>query len=374
MSGQGGQGKARLISVDFMRGLAVGWMILANNPGDYMHVYKEMVHAKWNGWTATDFVFPIFLFLVGVSAALAVNREKVLSGQVEHFWRKAFKRTAILFALGLFENAFPHFDLHHLRIPGVLQRIAIVYISVVWLHLYCDRKTILALIVAILGGYWLLLEDVAVPGLGYPNLDDALNLEGWLDQKFLHNHIWEYDTTWDPEGLLSTIPAIGMGLIGVLCGRWLRQGGDMHLGRVFLYGLALHLGGLLWNFNFPINKNLFTSSFVVFVGGAAVMLLVLCHWWMDIRGKTWGTKPFLVLGLNALTIYMASEIINVLLYITKVQLSDGAQKCLHFYLYDVFFAFWQHHYLASLAWSLSFLLALMIPAWIMYRRNIVIKI
>ncbi|WP_428558834.1 MAG: heparan-alpha-glucosaminide N-acetyltransferase domain-containing protein [Solidesulfovibrio sp. DCME] len=195
-----GAKKPRLVSVDVMRGIAVGWMILANNPGDYMHVFRQMLHAKWDGWTATDFVFPMFLFLVGVSAALAVNKQKVKAGEVPHFWPKTFKRTAILFGLGLFENAFPHFDLHHLRIPGVLQRIAIVYLAVVCLHLVFEKKGIVATIAVILIGYCALLKDVPVPGYGAPSLADDVNLEGWLDQKFLHGppQAWP-DTAWSPS-------------------------------------------------------------------------------------------------------------------------------------------------------------------------------
>jgi predicted acyltransferase len=366
--------KKRLVSVDVMRGLAVGWMILTNNPGDYMHVFREMVHAKWNGWTATDFVFPTFLFLVGVSAALAINKDKVKAGEIPHFWRKTFKRTAILFALGLFENAFPHFDLHHLRIPGVLQRIAIVYLAVVWLNLKLSNKGVLTLVAVILIGYCALLKDVPVPGYGAPSLDTAVNLEGWLDQKVLHGHIWEYDTNWDPEGILSTFPAIAMGLIGLLCGRWLRSGDETQAGLFFLYGFFMHIGGLIWNIRFPINKNLFTSSFTLFVGGAATMLLVLLHYRLDVEGKTRFTKPFLALGTNSLTIYVASEIISVLLFMIKVPVPGGHSKCLHFFLYDIFFEFWKHHYVASLAWSLSFLGVLLIPTWIMYKRGIVIKI
>jgi predicted acyltransferase len=366
--------KPRLVSVDVMRGLAVGWMILANNPGDYMHVFREMVHAKWDGWTATDFVFPTFLFLVGVSAALAVNKDKVRAGEIPHFWPKTFKRSAILFGLGLFENAFPYFDLHHLRIPGVLQRIALVYLAVVFLHLHLGNKGVMRAILVILVGYCILLKYVPVPGYGAPSLTGDINLEGWLDRKILRGHIWEYDTNWDPEGILSTFPAIAMGLIGVMCGRWLRSGDEKQAGLVFLYGFLMHVTGLAWNMRFPINKNLFTSSFALFVGGAAVMLLVLLHYRLDIQAKTRFTKPFLALGTNSLAIYVASEIIAVILFLIKVPLPNADPKCLHFFLYDIFFAFWKHHYAASLAWSLSFLAMLLVPTWVMYKRGVVIKI
>jgi len=368
------QKKTRLISVDCIRGATIAWMILANNPGDSMHVYPELTHAKWNGWTLTDFVFPIFLFLMGVSVALSVNRQKVLAHRVGGFWGKAVRRAAVLFMLGIFLNAFPYFDLAHLRIPGVLQRIALVYLGVVWLHVYLGDKGLLATVISVLAGYWLLLRYVPVPGLGFPGPDLAINMEGWLDQKFLHGHIWEYDTTWDPEGILSTFPAVAMGLIGTLCGRWLKLADSTRVGRVFFYGLAMHLAGLLLNYDLPINKNLFTSSFVLFVGGAAVMLLVLCYWWMDIRGKTAGTKAFLAMGTNSLAIYLASEVIAVILYQIEVPAGYGGVKSLHVFILDNILVFGMNPFLHSVVWSLFFLGLLFIPAWALYKKGVVIKL
>jgi predicted acyltransferase len=365
--------KTRLISVDFMRGVTIAWMILANNPGDTMHVYPELLHAKWNGWTITDFVFPIFLFLMGVSVALAVNRQKVLAHRVKGFWAKAARRAAILFALGIFMNAFPYFDLEHLRIPGVLQRIALVYLGVVWLHVRLGDKGLLTAAVSILAGYWLLLRYVPVPGLGYPDHDLAINMEGWLDQKLLHGHIWEYDTTWDPEGVLSTFPALAMGLIGTLCGRWLKLADPTRLGRVFFYGFLMHMGGLLLHLNLPINKNLFTSSFVLFVGGAAVMLLVLCYWRMDVLGKTAGTRPFLALGVNSLAIYIASEILAVVLYQIGVPAASGQATNLHSFTLGALRVFGLAPFPLSLAWSLGFLGLLFLPAWALHKHAVVIK-
>jgi predicted acyltransferase len=305
---------------------------------------------------------------------LAVNKDKIKAGQVEHFWRKTFKRTSILFILGLFLNAFPNFDLQFLRIPGVLQRIAVVYFAVVLLHIYLGKWGMLAVIVFILGSYCYLLNHMPVPGYDTPSLDPLVNLEGWLDQKFLNGHIWEYDTTWDPEGILSTFPAVAIGLIGILCGRWLRSGDGKQAKLVFLYGFLLLIGGLVWDIRFPINKSLFTSSFVLFVAGVGVMLLVLLHCLMDIAGKTRYVKPFLALGLNSLAIYVASEMITVISFMIKVPLSGGDSKSLHCYLYGFFFSSWENPYVASLAWSLSFLAFLLIPSCYMYRRGIVIKI
>ncbi|MBF0481098.1 MAG: DUF1624 domain-containing protein [Desulfovibrionaceae bacterium] len=368
------QKKTRLISVDFIRGATIAWMILANNPGDVMHVFPVLTHAKWNGWTLTDFVFPIFLFLIGVSVALSVNRQKVLARRVGGFWAKALRRAAVLFALGLFMNAFPFFDLAHLRIPGVLQRIALVYLGVLWLHVRLGDKGLLAIVVSVLAGYWLVLRFAPVPGHGYPDHDLTVNLQGWLDQKLLYGHIWEYDTEWDPEGILSTVPATALGLIGALCGRWLKLADPTSLGRVFSYGFLMHLSGLLLDYDLPINKNLFTSSFVLFVAGAAVMFLVLCYWWMDLRGNTAGTKPFLAMGVNSLAIYLASEILAVILYRIEVPGGPGKLQSLHDFTFAATNVFGANPSLHSAAWSLGFLGLLFLPAWALYKKNVVIKL
>ena len=365
--------KVRLISVDWMRGLVIAWMILANNPGDYLHVYQELTHTPWNGWTATDFVFPLFLFIVGVSVALSVNRETVRAGGGVHFWRKVFRRSALLIAIGLLENAYPYFDLASLRIPGVLQRIAVVYIAVVWLHIRLQNKGIVAVIVAVLVGYWALMAFVPIPGVGYPSMDFHANLEAWLDQVMLHNHIWQYDTQWDPEGILSTFPAMTLGLIGVLVGRWLRSGRPGML-RAFVLGLGMFLTGLLWHEWYPINKSICTSSFVLFVGGFGVMLLVAGHWLIDGRDKTAWTKPFVIMGLNPLAIYVVSEFVSATLYWIKIPDGRPGGINLQAYLFKTLFGGWTYGYLASLAWSALFLLAMFLGAWALYARRIVVKL
>lgn len=364
--------KTRLASVDFMRGLAVAGMILANNPGDRLHVYQELRHAAWNGWTAVDFIFPLFLFLVGVSVALAVNRDQAPAGEAGRFWSKVFKRALLLFSLGLLENAYLHFGLENLRIPGVLQRIAIVYLAAVWLHVRLGSRGIVSTVVAILLGYWLLLGFMPVPGVGHPSLDATANLEGWLDQLLLHNHTWKRGTSWDPEGVLSTFPAIALGLIGVLAGRWLRLGGQGVV-RVLAVGLALHLSGLFWHAWFPINKSLCSSSFVLFVGGAGVMLLAGSHWLMDGRGQVAWAKPFVILGINPLTVYVAASFLAATL--RHITLPDGMGGNMHLqaYLFRGYFSGWMQGSLASLAWAVLFLLVMFLGAWALYARRIVIK-
>ncbi|MBI4807151.1 MAG: hypothetical protein HY795_18195 [Desulfovibrio sp.] len=364
---------ARVVSVDFLRGLTVAFMIIANNPGDTWHVYRELIHARWHGWTAVDFIFPFFLFLVGVSVALAVPRDNQ-SVMKSGIWLRAFRRAAILFALGLFVNGFPFFDLESLRIPGVLQRIALVYLASLWLHSILDWRGVASVALIILVGYWLLWAFVPVPGLGRPSLDTEYNLEGWLDQMLLRGHIWEYDTTWDPEGLLSTLPCISLALFGVLAGRWIKSGKGLSPWAVFAFGLTLHVLGLVWDEWFPINKLITTSSFVLFVGGFGLMLLAMAHLVLD--GKTPGawTAPFLALGKNALFLYVASQILTKVLYVTTLPGTVFSGKSLHYWLFDGLFGFIGNRYLASVAWAVGLTAALTVVAMVMSRRNLVVKL
>jgi predicted acyltransferase len=347
-------------------------MIVVNNPGDRLHVYPELRHAAWNGWTAADLIFPIFLFLVGVCVGLAVQRDTIVAGAADDFWKKVVKRAAVLFFLGLLENAYLHFSLENLRIPGVLQRIAIVYLAAVWLHVRLGSRGIVSVVITILLGYWLLLAFVPVPGLGAPSMGADANLEGWLDQLLLHNHIWKYKTSWDPEGILSTFPAVALGLIGVLAGRWLRLGGQ-GAARVLGVGLVMLLLGLVWNAWFPINKSLCTSSFVLFVGGAGVMLLASCHWLMDVRGKVaWG-RPVVILGINPLAVYVTASFLAATLRHSKLSDGMGGEINLQAYLFGTLFSGWTHLSLASLAWGVLFLLVMFLGAWALYARRVVIK-
>jgi predicted acyltransferase len=363
----------RVVSVDFLRGLTVAFMIIANNPGDTWYVYRELIHARWHGWTAVDFIFPFFLFLVGVSVALAVRRDSQPSTKGT-IWPRALKRAGILFALGLLVNGFPFFDLESLRIPGVLQRIALVYLAALWLHLSLGWRGVTSVALVILVGYWLLWAFVPVPGLGQPSFDAEYNLEGWLDQMLLRGHIWEYDTTWDPEGLLSTLPCVSLALFGVLAGRWIKSQQGPSPWAVFALGLTLHVLGLVWDEWFPINKLITTSSFVLFVGGFGLMLLAMAHLVLDGRTPGAWMAPFLALGKNALFLYVTSQILTKVLYVTTLPWSIFSGKSLHFWLFDGLFGFIGNRYVASVAWAVGLTAVLTVVAMIMSRRNIVIKL
>jgi predicted acyltransferase len=358
--------------VDFLRGLAVAGMILANNPGDYQYVYEQLTHAQWHGWTLTDFIFPLFLFLVGVSVGLSTDRERAESTPA--FWPKVLRRVMILILLGLFENGFPAFDLESLRIPGVLQRIAVVYFLALWLHLRLPSRKMAWLIATVLLGYWLALELTPVPGLGYPSLGPDQNLEGWLDQVLLRGHLWTQDHDWDPEGILSTFPATALALVGVLAGRWLRAGRDLDAGRVFRYGLVLFLAGRIWNEFLPINKMLCTSSFVTFTAGAGLMILAAGHRLLDQGSPRFWARPFLALGANPLALYVGSETLDKLLYAGRVRVGLHEAMDLHSFLFETYFGWMESRELASLCWSLSFLTLMLAVAWVLNARKIYIKL
>ncbi len=368
-----GQPPKRFPSVDILRGASVGFMIVANNPGDTASVYSALIHSRWHGWTTVDLIFPIFLFIVGVSVALSSRREAPTDGGGSP-WPRALRRAAILFLLGLVVNGFPSFNLDTLRIPGVLQRIAVVYLGALWFDLHCGWRALSVAITGILAGYWLLWAFVPVPGLGFPTLDTEYNLEGWLDQMFMRGHLWEYDTSWDPEGILSTLPCVALALLGVLAGRVLRSGNAAGFPALLATGLALHCGGLAWDAWFPINKLITTSSFVLFSGGLGMALLAVCHRCFDGRPPAIWTRPFVTLGKNALFLYVFSELLTKSLHLVRVVPVAGGHGSLHFWLFEQFSRWFDDRYVASIAWGLLLCVFLCAMATIMERRGIAPRI
>ncbi|HEX6737884.1 MAG TPA: heparan-alpha-glucosaminide N-acetyltransferase domain-containing protein [Vicinamibacteria bacterium] len=301
------EGSPRLLSVDVHRGLAVAGMLLVDYQGSEEAAYPALRHAAWNGWTAADLVFPSFLFLVGVSVALSVSMRQARGEPPGRVLRHAARRAVMLVALGVLLNGFPSFALGNWRVLGVVQRIGVCYFAAVALRLWSPRRAPAVGIAVCLAAYWALLRFAPVPGLGVPGrdipfLDPERNLTAWLDRALFPGRL--YHGVRDPEGVLSTLPAIATALAGVLVGDFLlssavpRARQALRLGAA---GVAAMAAGWLWGRSFPINKNLWTSSYVVFTAGVAMLVLAGLYWLIEVRGARgpW-TVPFLVFGMNAL--------------------------------------------------------------------------
>jgi predicted acyltransferase len=374
----------RLTSLDLFRGVTIAAMILVNNSGND-HPYWPLDHAEWNGWTPTDLVFPFFLFIVGVSLVFSFESRINHGDSRAALLRHAFRRAIIIFAIGLALNytaVLASGSTHGLRIPGVLQRIGICYFAASILFLYARPRTRVVVVAALLIGYWILMRFVPVPGFGVPGRDipflhpDA-NLGAYLDRKFLlwgSTSLWE--TTRDPEGLLSTLPAIATALLGVFTGEWLRSKRTQQtkaLG-MLLFGIVGLTLGRTWAIWFPINKKLWTSSFVLFTAGFALTCLALCYWAVDI--KRWRgpwTRPFLIFGRNAIAAYIVAWLFAVVQYLFSAQL-DGEAVNGHDYIFQRFFAPLGSPSFTSLLFSLAFVLVCLVPIWLMDRKKVFLKI
>jgi predicted acyltransferase len=306
---------SRVFSLDIARGITIAFMIMVNNNG--AAAYHPFTHSAWNGWTPTDLVFPTFVFIVGTSIVLAFGKRFERGENRGAIAATIVRRSAILFALGLVVNGFPHFPLHTLRIYGVLQRIALCYLVAGLFYLWRrDAASKIAAIVVLLVGYWILMRYVPVPGFGVPThdiplLDPDRNWVAWLDRKLLYGRL--YEGVRDPEGLLSTFPAIATALLGMLAGIWLRTERTRNQIAAGLVGAAVVLItlGELWNLSFPINKKLWTSSYVLFAAGCSALLLGLLYWCIDVKGWHKAFKqPWIVFGTNAIFAYMLSELLS----------------------------------------------------------------
>ena len=372
----------RLICLDIFRGLAVAGMILVDNPGSDEKVYWPIAHAEWNGWTPADFIFPSFLFLVGVSMVFSFAKRREKGDSRRKIMVHVFVRSLLLIAVGLFVNASPFIgvDFHTLRFEGVTQRIALCYVAAAILELWSDRRGQITAIAACLLGYWALLRFVPVPGLGVPGrdipfMDPNQNLTAWLDRKLFMGHL--FDGTRDPEGILSTIPAIATTLLGVLTGHWLRsrKTAATKVIAMLLAGICGMVAGEVWNIWFPINKNLWTSSFVLFSGGFALVFLALLYWMLEIKGwrGAW-TIPILVLGVNAIAGFVADSLVYGPGYTFTVKHADGTTLSWHDAAQAKLVLFGASPPNASLIYSLGAVLFCWILLWLLWRRRIFLKV
>ncbi len=366
----------RLVSLDVFRGITIAAMVLVNNPGTWEHIYWPLEHAEWHGWTPTDLVFPFFLFIVGVAITLAFGSRVESGRSTRDLYLKVIKRTLIIFGIGLFLNAFPYFGLSELRIPGVLQRIAVCYLVASIIFLKTKIRTQVAITIVLLLVYWFLLKYVPAPGFAAGDLTKEGSLPSFIDRVVLGRHVWAQAKVYDPEGLLSTIPALATTLIGVLTGHWLRSKKSSHekVAGLFVVGAICVAVGWAWNSFFPINKALWTSSYVLFTGGLALQFLALCYWVIDIKGYRRWAKPFEIFGLNAIALYVVADLIAALLDLINVTGSDGLKVSFGSWIYEHLFASWASPVNASLAFAIAFVLVCLGLMWILYRRKIFIKV
>ena len=320
---------SRLLSVDVFRGLAVAGMLLVDYPGNETAGYRLIRHAPWNGLTAADLIFPSFVFLMGISIALSFSARLERGETRRRIAWHAIKRSVSLFALGVFLNGFPEFHLATWRIEGVVQRIAICYFVAGVLFLWTDVRGLIAAAVVCLLGYWALMRLVPVPGFGLPGRDIPVlapdqNLVDWIDRALFPGRL--YNGTHDPEGVLSTIPAIATALAGVLTALWLRsqRNARAKVAGMLMMGVVGLAVGAIWNRWFPINKNVWTSSFVVVTAGFALLVLSLLYWILEIRGwrGRW-TMPFLVFGMNAIVGFCLDETLWAPLFYGHARAANG---------------------------------------------------
>lgn len=371
----------RLLSLDAFRGITIAGMILVNNPGTWSAIYPPLEHAKWNGCTPTDLIFPFFLFIVGVAIPFALGKRIERGEDHKKIILQIIRRSIVLFLLGLIIHTFPFgllgesFSLSEIRIPGVLQRIAVVYLVSAILFLKTNYKTQIYLGGILFIVYWLMMTLIPVPGIGYANLDPSTNLAAWLDNTLLKRHLWEATKVWDPEGILSTLPAISTSIMGMITGWWLKSGKDKTTKTVWLFviGCISLVVGYIWNGWFPINKNLWTSSYVLYTGGLALLFLGICYWFIDVRNSRWWIKPFQVYGLNAIAVYFLSEIVTRLMYLITIS-RNGEGISLSTYLFNNYFLTLFDPINASLIWAIVYVLFWLGVMWIFYAKRIFIKV
>ena len=361
----------RLVSLDVFRGLTMAAMVIVNNPGDWGTVYAPLLHAEWHGWTPTDLIFPFFLFIVGVSITLS----RKSAG-----WGSIFRRAAIIFALGLFLAGYPRFDLATWRIPGVLQRIAVCYLFAAGAYRLTsgDRRqqgiVLASAAMALSVVYWLILALVPAPGGVAGDLSPEGNLGAWIDRALMDGHLWK--PRWDPEGLLSTLPAIATALFGIVAGLWLGAAVPPNRKAAVLMGAGIAgvALGHLWGLVFPINKNIWTSSYVIFTAGGASLLLGLCYWAIDVKGWRGWTKPFVILGTNAITLFMLSGLLVDTMGLFRATGSDGKEVGLSRYIYVEYFAPLAAPKNASLLYAIANLVVLFLILTWLYRKKIFLRV
>lgn len=376
----------RLNSLDFFRGATVASMIWVNNPGSWSYIFGPFAHAEWHGWTPTDLIFPFFLFIVGVSIVLALSKATAKGMSRQELIQKTAIRGVKIFGLGLVLAAFPYvvfspeFSLHpkieSLRIPGVLQRISVIYIMAAFLFLYTSNKVRWIVSGVILIGYWLAMSLIPVPGFGAGAIDAPEgNIAAYIDQLLLSGHMWK--ELWDPEGILSTFPALVSTLMGIYIGQLLLKdhiNQEQKVLEVLKWGFFWLTLGYLWSWIFPLNKNIWTSSFSLFTGGLASMIFGFCYWFIDVKGHKKGVKWGIAFGINAITIFFLSGLIARIMSMIQITV-EGNLMSLKGFLYSVVLkGIFTDPMLASVSHSILWVILFFGLASWMQQKDILIKV
>lgn len=359
----------RLLSLDAFRGFTIAAMVLVNDPGDWGHIYPPLEHASWNGLTPTDLIFPFFLFIVGISIVFAYNKRIEAGAKPSGMYKKIFFRSIKIFAVGVFLYLYPDFNFAEMRIAGVLQRIAVVFLICSILFLNTKWKTQVITGAVILIAYWLAMTLIPTPGFDKVMFEPGANLAAWVDSILLPGRMW--NQTWDPEGLLSTLPAIATGISGLLAGKILisKMESDRKIIWLFLGGFSLYLLGIMWGWIFPLNKNLWTSSYVLVTSGLGSMTLASSIYFVDVLKYTKIAQFGIIYGSNAITVYALAGLLSPLFYGISI---GGNSLNVHFttMLNNAGFS----PEFSSLMYALIYVGINFIPAYILYRKKIFIKL
>jgi predicted acyltransferase len=398
--------RERLLSLDVFRGMTVAGMLLVNNPGTWSAIYDPLEHAAWHGWTPTDLIFPFFLFIVGITTYLSLGARRARGDDDRAIRAQIIRRGALILLFGLLISGFPYFTwgevagvadpsfgqrivdrLLHWRIPGVLQRIGLAYTVAALLTLRTTLRQQIVILAALLFGYWIVMTALPVPGegtIGALLLDQpSRTMAAWMDRSVLDwsarglgNHLWGATVRWDPEGVLSTIPAVGSVMLGNLAGRWIAERRPLteRLAGLAASGAIAMMLGLMWHWVFPINKSIWTSSYVLFTGGVAALALTTVMWIVDFNRVRRFTTPFVVYGVNPIVAFVGSAVMARCIYsIFKVTYA-GERISLQQGIYRTLFASWLSPENASLAFALAFVAFWYGVLLLLHRRGIVLKV
>lgn len=359
----------RLISLDAFRGYTIAAMLLVNFPGSSEYVYFQLRHTVWNGLSFTDLVAPFFLFIIGVSISFSYSKIKQAGGDKSSVYKKIIIRSLKIFAVGMILNLMPYFTFSDIRWTGTLHRIAIVFLASSILYLNTNWKQQAWTAAGILILYWIVMMTIPTPGIGEVIFEPGKNIAAWVDSKYLPGKMWQ--GTWDPEGILSTFPAIVSCITGMLAGTLLKTNiaENMKINYLMSFGIASSIVGFFIGLFFPINENIWTSSFVLVTSGFACLLLGAMYFRIDILKRPQGSWPGVVFGSNAIAAYVLAEILALLFYELKI----GGQS-LNDYAVSALIQLSFPGELASMIYAFCFVCINFIPVYFLYKKKIFIKL